>query len=86
VPKHGQLVINLDADLYSSTRTVLTALEPHIVEGTLLYFDELNDSRNELRALEEFLERSGRQLEVLAASHCYSHWLFRCAASPRRGR
>jgi O-methyltransferase len=86
MPDHAQLVINIDADLYSSTRTVLSALEPHIVEGTLLYFDELNDSRNELRALEEFLERSGRQLEVLAASHCYSHWLFRCAASPRRGR
>lgn len=84
VPEHAQLVINVDADLYSSARTVLSALEPFVVEGTLLYFDELNDSRNELRALEEFLVRSGRQVEVLAASQCCSHWLFRCTAGPDR--
>jgi hypothetical protein len=30
-PPHKQLFVNLDADLYSSTKTVLEFLKPHIV-------------------------------------------------------
>ncbi len=82
VPPHRQLVLNVDADVYDSARTVLAALEPHVVEGTLLYFDELNDSWHELRALEEFLARSGCRVEPVAASRNLSHWLFRCTSRP----
>jgi hypothetical protein len=78
LPEHDQLVINVDADLYSSARTVLTELEPVIVPGTLLYFDEFNDSWNELRAFEEFLERTGRTMQTLAHDDSWAHWLFRC--------
>lgn len=54
LPPHERLVLHLDADLYSSTRTVLTALEAAIVPGTYLLFDEFSDRNHELRAFEEF--------------------------------
>ncbi len=77
VPEHEFLVINVDCDLYSAATTVLTAMEPHIKRGSLLYFDELNDADHELRALDEFLRRTGLTVEVLARSRSWSHWLFR---------
>lgn len=55
VPPHERLVVHLDADLYSSTATVLRALERHIVPGTYLLFDEFSDRLHELRAFDEFL-------------------------------
>lgn len=55
VPAHERLVVHLDADLYSSTVTVLRALERHIVPGTYLLFDEFSDRMHELRAFDEFL-------------------------------
>lgn len=54
VPPHERLVLHLDADLYSSTRTVLQAMEPHMSVGTFLIFDEFADRNHELRAFEEF--------------------------------
>ncbi len=56
VPTHERLVLHLDADLYSSTITVLTALAEHIVPGTYLLFDEFSDRMHELRAFAEFLQ------------------------------
>lgn len=53
-PPHERLVLHLDADLYSSTRTVLTALEAFIAPGTYLLFDEFSDRNHELRAFAEF--------------------------------
>lgn len=55
LPAHERLVIHLDADLYSSTKTVLDALARHIVPGTYLLFDEFSDRLHELRAFDEFL-------------------------------
>ena len=55
VPPHKRLIVHLDADLYSSTKTVLDALERHIVVGTYLLFDEFSDRLHELRAFDEFL-------------------------------
>ncbi len=55
LPAHDRLVVHLDADLYSSTKTVLAALERHIVPGTYLLFDEFSDRLHELRAFDEFL-------------------------------
>lgn len=55
VPPHERLVVHLDADLYSSTATVLRALEAHIVPGSFLLFDEFSDRMHELRAFDEFL-------------------------------
>lgn len=77
VPAHDSLVVTIDCDLYSSTATVLTALEPHLRPGTLLYFDELPDPDHELRALLEHLARTGRRIEPLGVAGGGLHWLFR---------
>ncbi|MBK7824530.1 TylF/MycF/NovP-related O-methyltransferase [Nannocystis sp.] len=54
-PAHERLVLHLDADLYSSTKTVLDALEREIVPGSFVLFDEFSDRLHELRAFDEFL-------------------------------
>jgi hypothetical protein len=77
VPDHDQLIINVDCDLYSSTVTVLEWAEAHIRPGTLIYFDELPDHDHELRALNEHLSRSGRDIEALGIAGGGLHWLFR---------
>lgn len=58
--------IHLDADLYSSTRTVFELLKDRIVSGTMIMFDELCDydayREHEIKAFAEFL---------LATNHKY---------------
>jgi len=68
--------VNVDADLYSSTRTVLDWATPYLVPGSLLYFDELADRDHELRALRETLERTSLELEPIAAGAGGHHMLF----------
>lgn len=60
VPPHERLVLHLDADLYSSTRTVLSALREHIRPGTYLLFDEFSDRNHELRAFAELCAEQPR--------------------------
>jgi Macrocin-O-methyltransferase (TylF) len=75
-PAHDVLVLNFDADLYSSTIFVLDALEPAIVPGTYIYFDEFNHRFHELRAFRRFTERTGMRFSVLGATFCLAHVLF----------
>jgi hypothetical protein len=77
LPDHDQLVINVDCDLYSSANTVMRFLEPHIVPGTLIYFDELPDRDHEMRALFESLARSGMTVEPIGFARGGLAWLFR---------
>ena len=58
LPDFEQLVIHLDADLYSSTKYVLETLGDRITCGTILIFDEFCDRWHELRAFDEFLASS----------------------------
>lgn len=67
-PAHQRLVANIDADLYSSAVTVLDAIEPNLHPGSLLYFDEFNHRADELRAFDEFLDRTGMQFEFVGAT------------------
>ena len=73
VPSHGQLIINIDADLYSSTRVVFQALEPEIAVGTLIYFDEFCDRNHELKAFAELIEGTGWSFEAVAATRDLAH-------------
>lgn len=75
-PHHEKLVINMDADIYSSTIYVLRTLEPLIVPGTFIYFDEFADRLNELRAFAEFLEETTMKFELSAANRNFSKVVF----------
>jgi hypothetical protein len=77
VPPHDVLFITLDADLYSSTRSVLTALEKDIHPGTYLYFDEFSDRMHEMRAFEEYIARTKAEFEVVGATLPLTHVVFR---------
>jgi hypothetical protein len=76
IPDHDQLVINVDCDLYASADTVLRWVEPHLVPGTLVYFDELPDRDHEWRAFTESLFRTGQRAWPVACAEGGLHWLF----------
>ena len=76
-PPHERLVVNVDADLYSSASVVLRTVERLLVPGSYLYFDELHDRFHELRAFDEFLARTGMRFCTVAVSRDLSHAAFR---------
>lgn len=55
--------IHIDSDLYSSAKTVLEALRPRIVPGTVIVFDEFFNypgwQEHEYRAFQEFIHDAG---------------------------
>ena len=67
LPPHDCLLINLDADIYSSTAFVLSYLQPHIRIGTYIYFDEFCRTDHEARAFDEFLAETGYKFRPVAA-------------------
>jgi hypothetical protein len=76
VPAHERLFVNLDADLYSSTKTVLDFLKPHISLGTYLYFDEFQSREHEPKAFDEFLSETRWNFRLVAANRGLSSVLF----------
>ncbi len=56
-------LLHLDADLYSSTKTVLQAMRDRIVPGTVIVFDEYynypNWREHEFKAFQEFVAEAG---------------------------
>lgn len=68
LPAHDVLIINMDADLYSSTKFVLRHLEKAMAIGTWLYFDEFADRHHEFRAFREFVEETGMRFQAIAES------------------
>jgi hypothetical protein len=80
VPGHEVLVLNCDADLYSSTMCVFEHMSPYIVPGTYLYFDEFNDPKNELRAFMEFRSKSSLKFALRAVTDSLQNALFQCVA------
>jgi Methyltransferase domain len=82
LPEHDQLIVNVDCDLYSSADTVLRFLEPHLVPGSLVYFDELPDRDHEWRAFCESLARTGAHVRPVGFAAGGVHWLFECVDKP----
>lgn len=81
-PEHDVLVMNLDADLYSSTAEVLAAATPWIREGTFVYFDEFNHIDHEPRAFSEFLASTNARFASECADRTLNHVVFRCLRRP----
>lgn len=79
-PAHEVLVLNLDADLYSSTRFVLKTVQEQIQPGTYLYFDNFNQPAHEVRAFEEFVRESKMSFRLLGASYAFGNVLFQRTA------
>jgi Flp pilus assembly protein TadD len=65
-------LVNVDCDIYSSTKTVLDALAPRIVSGTVIVFDEYIGNEHwredEFKAFQEAVERYGWKYEYLCFS------------------
>jgi hypothetical protein len=80
LPLPETLVINMDADLYSSTIYVLRHLRPHIKPGTFIYFDEFNHVEHEPRAFDEFMAESGLKFGVVCADKSMAFVFFECIA------
>ena len=76
LPLHDVLVINLDADLYSSTHCVLRTLRNDIVPGTYIYFDEFNHRDHELRAFDEFIKETGMRFSLVGVTRTMEHVVF----------
>ncbi|MCA1671357.1 MAG: TylF/MycF family methyltransferase, partial [Actinobacteria bacterium] len=61
--------LHLDADLYSSTRTVLDLVGPRLQPGSIVLFDEyfnyLGWEEHEHRAWAEYVARTGTRFEYL---------------------
>lgn len=81
LPPHERLFVNLDADLYASTKTALDFLRPHIVPGTFLYFDEFQSREHESKAFGEFLSETEWKFRVVAANRGLAHVLFQRIAA-----
>jgi len=77
-PPHDVLVINMDADLYSSTIYVLNQLRPQIKLGTLIYFDEMNHVDHELRAFDEFTSQNSIKFKAVCADRSLANVSFEC--------
>jgi hypothetical protein len=82
LPPHDVLVINLDADLHSSTIFVLRCLRPYIKKGTFIYFDEMNHVEHEPRAFNEFLEETGLKFQLISADYTLAYVAFECIEAP----
>jgi O-methyltransferase len=67
-----QLVINLDADMFTSTLFVLATLAPYLKSGDLIFFDEFSCPLDEFRAFEEFVRSFRVKYEVIAAIYGYT--------------
>ena len=77
VPPHDQLIVNVDSDLYSSAKTVLSLGPPPARAGALLYFDEFADRDHELRALKELIKNESLQLVPIAGGGGGADFLFK---------
>ena len=75
-PEHDVLVVMLDADLYSSTTTVLSFVGDRLHPGSYLYFDQFHHRCDELRAFAEFQDERELDFRLVAASQDLARVLF----------
>jgi O-methyltransferase len=76
-----RLVINLDADMFTSTLFVLTTIAPYFKPGDLIFFDEFSCPLDEFRAFEEFVSSFRVKYEVVAAVYGYTRVCIKIVAA-----
>ena len=64
-------IIHLDADLYTSTLYVLTALHPFLKAGDLLFFDEFAVPQHEFLAFKNYVDAYRVKYEVAGTMNNY---------------
>jgi O-methyltransferase len=67
-----RLVINLDADMFTSTLFVLATLAPHFKSDDLIFFDEFSCPLDEFRAFEAFARSFRVDYEIIGAVYGYT--------------
>lgn len=77
IPEHEVLFVNVDSDLYSSAKLVLSFVRPALKKGDFVYFDEFADRNHELKAFAELLAEPGLKFACLAADSTLQNILFR---------
>lgn len=66
-PKN-QIVLHIDADLYTSALYVLTKMDALIGNDALVIFDEYSSALNEFKAFDDYLTSYRRNYKVVAAT------------------
>lgn len=80
-PSREVVILNMDADLYSSTGYVLRKLQSLIRVGTYVYFDEFVSLGHEERAFRELVEATGARFQVVGTTRDLMHVMFRCVGT-----
>ncbi len=70
-------VIMMDADLYSSTLYVLTAMAPFLKKDDIVFFDEFAVPTHEFKAFYEFVQSYYINFELIAAANNYYFTAFK---------
>ena len=78
--KNNRNVIMMDADLYSSTLFVLTALAPFLKKDDVIFFDEFAVPTHEFKAFVEFGQSYQVDLKLIAAASNYYFTAFKVVA------
>ncbi len=66
-------LLHIDADLYQSYRDVFRVLEPLVVPGGVILFDEYNEDRwpGASKAVDEYLAQTGKTLRTTSSGKYY---------------
>jgi O-methyltransferase len=67
----SRLVVHNDSDLFSSTLYMLATVDPILVPGSILIFDEFANPTHEWRAFSDYMAAFGRSFKLLGASGNY---------------
>jgi len=67
----NRLIINMDADLYSSTLYCLTKIDYLLPQDSILIFDEFNNLSHEFSAYLDYTNSYNRKMELICSTSNY---------------